>query len=185
MRTLLVAAMVMALAVTASGQMLSAGTSELKVEGGIDFDTSDGTLIDFGILYGMYIYDYLEGGLALRLTDSDSITVWRIGVFGQYDFDLGTELVPYLGAGLSLASYEATYDTVVVMADGTSVRSSEEESDNAIVLSGTAGVKFYIAENVAISTALVLEWASEDIYAEEDDFQDTDARIELGMRFFF
>lgn len=185
MRTLLITATVAALAVSACGQMLSAGTSELKVEGGIDFKTPDGTLIDFGILYGMYFLDYVEGGVALHLTDSDSVKVWRLGVFGQYDFDLGTEFVPYLGAGLSWASYEVEYDDVEVMADGTPVRSREEEKDNALVLTGTGGVKFYIAENVALSGALVLEAATEKIFPDDDDFERTDARIELGMRFFF
>lgn len=155
-----------------AAQMLSAGTSELKVDGLVDFQSADGSLLDIGVLYGVYLYDYVEAGVQVRLTDSDSFQMWRLGAFGQYDFDLGVELVPYVGAGLALGRYEVDV-------------AGRSDSDTALILSGTGGAKFYLAENVAISGALVLELATEKVYPDDGDTSRTDARLELGMRFFF
>ena len=49
----------------------------------------------------------------------------------------------------------------------------------------TVGAPFFIAENIALSGAFVAEWASEDIYAEDEDFEDTNAKLEVAMRFYF
>lgn len=156
--------------------MLSAGTSELKVEGVLDFNTADETLIDFEVFYGQFVVDYIEAGVGFGFRDSDSLTMWQVGVGGELNFDLGTGVVPYLGIGLAYASYEVEASTPMGEVD---------EDNDAFILNGSAGSKFFIAENIALSGELSLEWATEDIYAEDEDFEDTNASLQLGMRFFF
>lgn len=170
MRKLIAALLVVALAGSSYGAMLSAGTREIKVAGLVDFDTADETLVIAQFFYGQFVMDYIEVGLRASFTDSDSQTSWGIGAAAEYNFDLGTEMVPYVGVGVGITDVEV----------------QDLQDDSAIVGSVEGGAKFFLAENIALSGAIVLEWATEDIYQEEeDDFEDTDSRIEVGMRFFF
>jgi len=172
MKKLLIIAMITCFAATSFGQMLAAGTSELKVEGLVDFETADDTLIALNLFYGLFWFDYVEFGIEIGIEESDSISIWTIGVSGEYNFDLGNELVPYLGAGLGYARYDVDFG-------------EQEDEDNAVVVNGTAGAKYFVTENVAVSGALVLQYATEDIFAEQDSVEDTDAKLEVAMRFFF
>jgi len=158
----------------AAAQMTAAGTQEIGVSGLVDFDSANGTLIHFNLLYGLFVADGVEVAGTAGVTDDDNHTVWRIGGVMEYDYDLGLELVPYLGAAAGLAKYE-------VEKSGT----RKARDDYAFFLGAAVGSKYFLAENVALDVALKLEWASDDIYPEDDDFQNTDARITLGMRFFF
>ena len=115
------------------------------------------------------VADYLEVGGEVFWSDDDFITTSGLGAFAEYNFDLGTEVVPFVGASIDYANAEI----------------DEFDSDeNAIVLGVRGGVKCFIAENIAISGQAVIEQATEDIYAEQDGVSDNDFRLELGMRFF-
>ncbi len=173
MKKLLLIAILLGMAGTGFGQMLSTGTSEVKVNGLLDFETSDDTLFELGLFYGQFVADYMEAGVGLSITESDHVSVWSLGVYGEYNFDLGTELVPFVGLGLAYANYE-------VDSPG-----SGDDGDNALVVSASAGSKYFIAENIAVSAALVVEFASEDIFPEQEEFSDSNSKLELSMRFFF
>ena len=47
-----------------------------------------------------------------------------------------------------------------------------------------AGVKYFLAENVAISADAEIDWADDEIYPKDEDFDDTNFQFNLGMRFF-
>ena len=51
-------------------------------------------------------------------------------------------------------------------------------------LAGLAGVKYFLAENVAISADAEIDWADDEIYPKDEDFDDTNFQFNLGMRFF-
>ncbi len=162
----------------AQAQLLSAGTQELNVSGLVDFDTAAGTLIDASLFYGVFLYDYIEAGGLLGVIDDDNRTIWRFGARGEYDFDLGMEMVPYLGGAVSYAHYELDRTTPL--------GNTTTDNGNALVFTAEAGAKYFVTENVAVSGALVLEWATDDIFLEdENELQDTNAQLRLGMRFFF
>ena len=59
------------------------------------------------------------------------------------------------------------------------------EDKDAFILGGEGGVKFFLTEYFAISGALVLEMATDDVYEDKDDVQSYDVRIEVGLRTFF
>lgn len=154
----------------ATAQTLTAGTQELVVGGLLDPDTAADTQFDLSVKYGYFVADYLEVGGAGAISDNDAVSTYGIGGFVEYNFDLGTEVVPYVGAGLGWLN--ADYDIV-------------GEDEDAIEFSGYGGVKYFIAQNIAISGELEFDWASEEIYLEDDDIADTNIQLNLGMRFFF
>lgn len=156
------------LAVTAPAQLLEQGVSEVRLNGLMDFETADGTLFSMDVFYGIFFVDYFEAGLAMGLRESDSLSLWKVGPELEYNFDLGTELVPFVGGGIFYGRYDA-----------------DREKGNGVVIKTDAGIKYFVAEEVAISLAAVLEWASEDVYSEEGGLTDLDARLEMGLRFFF
>jgi hypothetical protein len=174
MKKLALFAVVVLFAGSTFAQMLAAGTSELKVSGVLDFETADDTLLALDVFYGLFFADYTEYGVNLMVEESDHVSIWALGVEGEYNYDLGTELVPFVGAGIGYARYDVEYGG-----------DEGNDEDNAIIVKGSAGAKYFITENVALSGSFVLRWASEDIFATQDDFEDTDAYLQLGMRFFF
>lgn len=154
----------------AQAQTLTAGNQELVVGGLLDPDTAADTQFDLSAKYGYFVADYLEVGGAAAISDNDAISSYGLGGFVEYNFDLGTEVVPYVGAGLGWLNVD--YDIV-------------DEDNDALEFSGYGGVKYFIVQNIAISGELEFDWASEEIYLEDDDVADTNIQINLGMRFFF
>ncbi len=190
MKKLLIIALVSCFAATSFGQMLAAGTSELKVGGLVDFETADDTLAILEVFYGVFWWDYVEIGAAFRIEESDNVSIWSVGLETEYNFDLGNELVPYVGIGLAVARYDIELDqiaTEVFDATAETAAAAEESDtdDTALVLKLTGGAKYFVTENVAVSGALALRWATEDIYWEEESLEDSDATLEVAMRFFF
>lgn len=164
-----VIAVITCLAGISYGQMLMTGTQEIQVEGEIDFQSYAGTLVDVEVGYGYFIADYLEVGGMIELLNNDDVTAWGIGGMAEYNFDLGTELVPYVGGNLGWFTYD--YD--------------HGDSENAVVLGGEVGAKYFIIDNVALASGLYGEWSSEKVFADDDKLTDTDFGIEMGVRCYF
>ncbi|MGD9875047.1 MAG: hypothetical protein AB7T27_12380 [Kiritimatiellia bacterium] len=168
MKKAIIIIMTALLASGASAQLLEQGVSEVRLSGLVDFETADDTLFVLDVFYGIFLADYFEAGLAMGLRESDSLSLWKIGPEAEYNYDLGTELVPFIGGGIFYGRYDAG-----------------GEKGSGVVIKTDAGIKYFVAEGVAISAAAVLEWASEDVYSEKGGVTDLDTRIELGLRFFF
>lgn len=165
-------AVLMSMAVTSFGAMLQEGTRELGLAGSLDIASADGTAIDLSASYGYFIADGLEIGVSGFWADSDSVTSIGLGAFAEYHFATDSNLVPYVGVGAGWGKTEI--DIGDFSAD-----------DDALVIAGEAGVKYFFVENIAISLAYVFEWATEDIFFDDDKAEDTDHSIQLGMRFYF
>ena len=155
---------------SAFGIMIFRDTSELGVSGMVDFNSANGTLIDLTTLYGYFWEDYIEIGGKVNIMDDDSNSLWSIGGFGEYDFDLGMELVPFVSAGLSIAQGKS--DTA-------------DENNIALVLDVQGGAKYFISDNTALSAALIQDIASNDVFPGDNELQSLKTKIELGLRFFF
>ena len=171
MRKILVIALIAAVAVTSHGMFLEEGTSEVSVSGLLDFNTASGTLTDVNLFYGYYLMDYFSVGLAGSYVDNDAVRMWALGPKAEYNFDVGYTAVPFIGCSLLIAStdYKAT-----------------DLGDTAGVAGLEGGVKFFVTEYAAISVALVGEIATEHIYpVKNGETDNTDARLELGMRLYF
>lgn len=159
----------MTLASQGSAVMLNQGTKELGVNGGLDFQSVDGTEFSGEIKLGTFIEYGLEVGGTIQLQESDSVSRVGAAAFGEYNFYTETIWVPFLGASLGLANAE--------------IKKAGDET--AIVLGVAGGVKVFLAENVALSGQLGIDFATEEIYADDGDAESVDLGITLGLRFFF
>ncbi len=166
-------ALLVVLTVSAYGAMIQEGTQELGVSGMLDFDSEDGTVVDLTVGYGYYIMDGIEVGAEAFVYDSDSLRLYGAGVFAEYNLDLGSELVPFVGVSAGWGKTEVDFDEL------------GKEKDDAFVLGAEVGAKYFFVENIAISLSYQFNWASEDIYYDDEKAEDTDHRIVLGMRFHF
>lgn len=151
--------------------MLQEGTKELVLQGDLDFDSGIGTTIDVDLGLGFFIRDGIEVGGRLGLEDDDYETNYRFGLFAEYNIESDSALVPFVGAELGWYVYDP--DTGV------------GDSENSFTASASAGAKYFIASNIAISLAYQFTWANEDVFLEDNQPEDTDHRLRLGMRFYF
>jgi len=172
MKRLIAVLAVLALAVTGQAANIDAGTYELELGGGIDFDGPSGTQFDLNAGMGYFVADYIEVGVRIALSDNDDVGSYGLGVFGEYNFDLGTQLVPFVGADVSWFNVDVEGEFV-------------DESEDAGVLGVYGGVKYFLTEDVALYAQAEAELASEDIYLEDDDVENTNFLITWGIRYHF
>jgi hypothetical protein len=143
---------------------LKEDTQELRLSGLLDPDTAGGTLFRAGVSYGYFVADNFQVGGSLRFSDDDQSTGVGLGPFVEYNFDYGSQLIPFVGASLEYGHGEVG-----------------DVSSDAVVFGGNGGARFFLTENVAIGARLALDWATDEIYADDGDTTDVDIRLELGM----
>jgi hypothetical protein len=153
----------------ASAVMLDKGTKELGVNAGLDFQSVDGTTFTGELKLGTFIEYGLEVGGLIKILESDSASLLGVAAFTEYNFYTETVWVPFVGASLGLTNAEIKRST----------------DDTALVLGLVGGVKVFLAENVALSGQLGFDFASEDIYLDDEDADSVDYNLTLGLRFFF
>jgi opacity protein-like surface antigen len=158
-----------AFAGAAQAASLTQGTSELTVDGLLDPDGASGTELSLDVGYGYFVQDNIEVGGEVSFADNDDVMSYGLGGFAEYNLDQGTALVPFVGAGLGWVNTEI--DALDV-------------DDDAIVAGIYGGVKYFLAENIALTAQINLDWASEDIFLNDGDVEDTNIDVTLGMRFF-
>jgi len=164
----------------AAAVMLKEGTIEVLVEGAFDFSNwkSEEELSLLGGL-GYFVRDDIELGGFVSYQDVEFDSLWGIGCFAEYNQDFGLILLPFVGARI-------TYF------DG------DHFDDDHFLLTLSAGIKWFLAETVAISTALNYEIATEDIFQKdgnwvnatdefggEGEYTATNIDIRAGIRCFF
>lgn len=149
-------------------QLIYAGAQEIRLAGGVDFDSAAGDQINLDVGYGFFFVDYIETALQIIWQDNDISSVWGLGGFVDYNYDLGTPLVPYVGGGLSFLNYD-----------------SGAESGSTIAARLELGLKAFVTDNMAITSAFQFDVAGDDIYVEDDGFDNMDMRLLFGLRYFF
>ena len=116
-----------------------------------------------------FLIDTVEAGAFASFNDSDNQgTAYEFGGFVEGDADIGSEIVHFAGVELSYRYLDL---------EGVDI-------DDAIVFTMFAGAKYFLTENIALRASLNASVASEDVYADDNDVQDTDFNVKLGMAFY-
>lgn len=156
--------------------LISKGSSELGMDGMLDFTSAAGTEVALQIRYGYFFWDQISLGLVGGFGDNDAMTAFQLGVSGEYNYRIsdeyrpiiGTDFVPFVGVGVG-------YQYVDIY----------HENENVVVFSAEGGTKFFLTDSAAITLSMVLEGATERIYADDEDADAWDCYLKLGMRFYF
>ncbi|GAL14507.1 hypothetical protein JCM19233_5519 [Vibrio astriarenae] len=148
---------------------LTAGTQEFGLQGDVNFDYADDFLVNLQGSYGYFIVDnFLLGGDA-SLSVSDNVQTYKVGVFGEYNFDFGSKFVPYVGAGAQFL-YSKYFSN----------------SDTSMNMKSAIGVKYFIAENIAVTTEVNYNIANDDLYVGANgNAKNTNTNVMIGTRYYF
>lgn len=144
---------------------LSAGTQEFGIQGIVGFEDDFSAVLD--LRYGYFFKDNWQVGFNADFvlqegSGPDSVSV---RLFTEYHFETGTKWVPFIGAGIGLASLSG---------DGL------DESVSSLDIAGNLGVKYFLRENIAISAAVDFSWTPDD--ALDAEFG---GDVLFGTRFYF
>ena len=148
--------------------MIGEGTRELTVDGEYQFSSEVGRAFAVNLGLGLFVMDGFQVGLTTGVSDNDIVTMLKGGLFAEYNIDVGRTVVPFVGTR-ALYSYTDL----------------DEGTEDSVLLGGYAGIKYFIAENIAVSLKYLFEWADDDIFYDDEEPKDTNASIQLGMRFYF
>lgn len=146
--------------------MLTAGTRALHVSGTIDDDGDDlGMSLDLSA--GQFVMDYIEAGLQLRLGFRGSDTKdFRLAMYGEYNFELGAQIVPYAGGTAGLGYWETRFD-----------------DETYLELTVYGGARYFFVDYAAIGADLALKAASADVYNGGQDSFDWVIRLRTTWYF--
>lgn len=157
----------------AAGPMLMQGTRDLGVSGLIDFNSPDGHLYAVDGNYGYFFADYFDFGGKLAFQRTENANSYMLGPYAEYNFDvlIYEQIIPFLGGSILFGRGEN--------------KLSDSSAKNALVFGLNGGVKFFLADNVALTPQLSGQLATSEIFAAKEDVKNYDVRLELGLRFFF
>ncbi len=169
MKRAIVLAMLVA-AARAWSATLPMDTWELRLGGAVDFDNPQDKLdwlIEAGA--GYLIRDNLEvGGLADWRYDGTDMGA-GLGLFGEYNLDLDSFVMPYVGLGLRYR-FGDYYRHVA--------------GSSYLVAQPAVGLKFFLSESVAVYTELVCEWATEEAFVQGGESKRHSIGLKTGLRCF-
>ena len=149
---------------------LAPGTMETRVSGQFDSTTLNGALTELNISWGYFFRDNLQAGARIGFFDNENVTLYTGSAFTEYNFEIGSEdWLPFVEGALGFAS-----------GDG-----EGGKTESALTAQGQIGIKYFLAPNVAISTALVIDVATEHIYPDDDEYDSSDTRLQLAIRYYY
>ena len=150
---------------------LQEGSREFAIGGSFDADYSDDYLIDFNASYGYFIFDHFEVGTEVDLSMSDHTEAYEVGVFAEYNFELGSSIVPYIGLGSQYVSSETL---------------STQGHEDAFNFQTALGIKYFVHPQIALTMEANYNLATEDVYVDGDGtLKDNKTKFILGTRFYF
>lgn len=170
------------LGATAGAQNITQGFKQLSIDGSLDPATADGVAVEISSAYGQFIRDYLLVGGSVALLNDDVSSAFMISAVVQKLFPTGSPFVPFVEGGIGLFSMGVENEN-----------GGEDWDESGILISGSAGVKYFINEGTSINANAMLIYATEDIFVNDvegdqltfDDFSNTEFTFNLGMSFYF
>lgn len=131
------------------------GTQSLNIQGWMDDDGRDIEIYLQGS-YGYFMKDLVQvGGYGSFDIYGSDYTRIEGGVFGEQDFDIGGQLVPYAGGRVGLTWQDMPDDSKFVMA-----------------LNGYGGARYFLVDYAAVGLELNAALATAEIYNQGADLID-------------
>lgn len=155
--------------------LITEGSSELGVGGELDFVSAAGTVAALDVRYGYFFWDGISIGGVAGFYNDDDVTRFEIGAVGEYNFIMGDNYRPLVG-------------TDFVPFVGVSARYAYADLDknkSAVVFGAEGGTKFFLTDSAALTLSLAGDLATEKVFPDDDEMQNWDVSIRLGMRFYF
>ncbi|MGI6087179.1 MAG: hypothetical protein ACOYCD_04415 [Kiritimatiellia bacterium] len=168
MKKLIFSAM-LSVAVAGFAAVIEKGNLELGLQGNMDFSSPDGD-VEFNIYpsLGYFLSDNIQAGGILGMVYDGSDMGYRIGGFGEVNFDTYNAIMPFLALRLML-DFGSYYAKSYVLVDS------------------AAGLKFFLSQKLVIAMEIFYDLASEDAAfpGEEGSGSSNDSGLRLGLRHYF
>jgi opacity protein-like surface antigen len=169
MRKCIVLLIIAALATASQAASLKQGTREVAVSG--EWNSQANDLAQIQLELGQFVADNIEVGVGGGYAGNNDTDTWNVNAFAEYNFDLGSEVVPFVGLGVGYS-------------DTSTDLGGADADANAGTVAGEAGVKYFLCDNVAIFGSAEYDWATDDVYPDEDKLSDQNFQLNIGMRFY-
>lgn len=149
------------------------GTVEIGGNFLYDTDTAAGGSLDLGLLSGYYVMDNLLVGGEFDVHNDDYGTVFGLSLMMERSFELGdadsvSPFIPYIGGSLGYA--DADYKKF----DGSS----------GLVFGIRGGAKLMLTGSIAIDFSVHADFATGDVFYDDDGPSKTDITFRIGLRTF-
>lgn len=151
------------------------GQQELSLHASLDFEGAVGDMLVFEGGYGYFFRDDLSARATMTYTvledvageDSD-YRASELGLSAEYHIHAGARLLPVVGLGIGWRS---------------SHFGPLEASD--FVYGPHAGLKYFVADNVAIALVVTYRQAGSDVFINDFRAEDSDLTPSFGLRWHF
>ncbi len=159
--------MFMLVAATGFGAMVEKDMMGLRLQGSMDFDNPEGDVeTDVSIGLGYFIADDIELGGLIGFENSGSDVGFGLGAYSEMLFDLNYLAAPFVGAA-------------------TQLRFGDFYAHDHVLFEINGGIKVFLTEYVAVSGMLFFDLATADVYADNDDYDNYDAGLRVGLNVYF
>lgn len=159
----------------AQAELIYEGTREIGLAGLIDLETEDDSLVYLDLTWGQFVRDYWLIGVLGGFSVSESLAQIRAGIFTEYNIEIGSSVLPFVGFSASMLGADVDLDQV----------GGPTGEEAAFGLGGELGLKGFLADYVALSGSFEFQWATDYMFLEGDGASETDLRFKLGLRFYY
>ena len=119
--------------------------------------------------WGRFFQDYFQYGVEIGYADDDFVSQTGIGLYLLRYFETNTYTIPYLGVGLGYGALSSDANDEVDFSGGAF----------ALIF----GIRYYIADNVAINTELRGAAGTDDIFIDGSEGADSDFSLNIGFTY--
>lgn len=155
--------------------LLQKGTKDLSLVGSPDFTAPTGDTLSFDFGFGLFIRDNLNLRVSLKhdvqediAPDDADYRATEYNLVSEYHFDFGWSVIPYVGVDL-----------------GWRRSKFGDIRDSGVIYGPRAGIKYFLADNVAIDAALSYKFGASDVYVSDFKIEDNKIAFGFGLRFMF
>ena len=168
--------MMLMIGVSASADpALLRGTKDLSLLGSPDFTAPTGDTLNLDIGFGYFVRDNFNLRGTLQHDVQEDIApgdadyrATEFNLIGEYHFNLGWSTVPYVG--LDLGWRRSKFGTI---------------REDALIYGPRIGIKYFLADNVAIDLSLSYKFAGNDVFVSDFEIENKKISFGFGLRYMF